>query len=144
VRRFTVITAQQTGVLAASLLSASLLIFLALHYLPGDAAAILAGSDATDQQVALLERQLGLDRAVPLQYFDWMTGAVRGDLGTSLIDGRSVSTQILEKLQVTLPLCIAALVLSTLIAVPLGMIAGARHRTWYGQALSPHSSWGSS
>lgn len=133
---------QQVGVLVTSLLIASLLIFLALHYLPGDAAAILAGADATAAQVALLEQRLGLGRPVAVQYLDWVFGAVRGDLGTSMLDGRSVAGQIGEKLQVTVPLCVAALVISVLIAVPLGMIAGARHRTWYGQAIGALTQFG--
>ncbi|WP_199185413.1 ABC transporter permease [Cryobacterium sp. Y50] len=134
-QRLAVAVAQQVGVLVASLLAASLLIFLALHYLPGDAAAILAGPEATAAQVALLEQRLGLDRPVAVQYLDWVFGALRLDLGDSMLDGRSVASQIGEKLQVTVPLCVAALLISVLVALPLGMIAGARHRTWYGHLI---------
>jgi peptide/nickel transport system permease protein len=140
--RLAVAVAPQVGILLASLLAASALIFLALHYLPGDAAGILAGPEATAGQIAQLEQRLGLDRPVVVQYLDWVFGALRGDLGHSMLDGRPVAAQITEKLQVTVPLCVAALIISVLVAVPLGMIAGAKHRTWYGQAIGALTQFG--
>lgn len=124
------------GTLAASLGVASLLIFLALHYLPGDPAVILAGTESTPAQVATIRDQLGLNRPVLVQYAEWIGRALTGDLGASMLDNRPVAEQIGEKLQVTLPLCFAALALSVAVALPLGMIAGARHRSWYGQLIA--------
>lgn len=136
VRRATVLVGQHLAVLLASLFAASLLIFLALHYLPGDAASIIAGTDATPEQVARIAAERGLDRPVLVQYAEWVAGAVRGDLGLSMLDRRPVAGQIAEKLQLTIPLCLAALTLSVVVAVPLGMIAGARHTSWYGGLIA--------
>lgn len=134
--------AQHAAVLGVSLLVASFVIYLALYYLPGDPAAILAGTDATPAQTARIRAELGLDRPVLFQYADWIGGAVTGDLGVSLLDRRSVAEQLGEKLQVTLPLCIAALMLSVAIALPLGMVAGARHATWYGSLIGSVTQFG--
>ncbi len=141
-RRPLVAVAVHLGVLLLALLVASLAIFLALHVLPGDQASVLAGVDATPAQVAALRHELGADRPVIVQYGDWLARALRGDLGTSLLDHRSVAGAIGEKLQVTLPLCLLSLVLSVAVALPLGMVAGARRRTWYGVAIGALSQLG--
>jgi peptide/nickel transport system permease protein len=109
-----------------TLLVASLLVFVALDVLPGDPAAILLGTAARPDTLAALRHQLGLDRPLPLQYLDWIGGLLSGDFGTSVTYGVPVGGLIAERLAVTLPLALAALLLSTLLAVVLGVAAAAR------------------
>jgi peptide/nickel transport system permease protein len=110
----------------ATLLVASLLVFVALDVLPGDPAAILLGTAARPDTLAALRHQLGLDRPLPLQYLDWVGGLLGGDFGTSVTYGVPVADLVAERLAVTVPLALAALLLSTLLALVLGVAAAAR------------------
>ena len=125
-----------------SLIAASALIFGLLRLLPGDIAQTRLGIGATPEAVEQLRRELGLDRPVVAQYFDWLTGAATGDLGTSLINDVSVASELRSKARVTAPLIGASAVIALLIALPLGLIAGLRHRRRDGVALSAVSQLG--
>lgn len=129
-------------ILAFSLAIASFGIFLALHYLPGDQAVILAGTDATTQQTELIREQLGLDRPVISQYFEWVAGALHGDLGRSLLTGGAVAQEISEKLQVTVPLIILALGLSIAVALPVGILSAVGRKRWWGAVIGGLSQLG--
>ncbi|SFR41447.1 ABC transporter permease [Microbacterium azadirachtae] len=109
------------ALLIAGLLVASALIFLALRVFPGDVAQLLAGDKATPAQVAEIRRSLGLDQPVLAQYLGWIGGVLRGDLGTSQLNGASVAAELAQKAQVTVPLAALALLIALLIAVPLGI-----------------------
>lgn len=111
------------ALLIAGLLVSSVLIFLALRVFPGDVAQLIAGTQASREQVESLRESLGLNRPLPQQYLDWIGGIFRGDLGISLLSGASVSEELLLKAQVTVPLGIMALVVALLIAVPFGILA---------------------
>lgn len=111
---------------AATLLVASLLVFVALDVLPGDPAAILLGTAARPDTLAALRHQLGLDRSLPLQYLDWIGGLLHGDFGTSITYGVPVGGLLAERLAVTVPLALAALLISTGLAILLGVAAAAR------------------
>jgi peptide/nickel transport system permease protein len=114
---------------AVSVLVASLLVFLALLAVPGDPAQILLGLDASPQALAALRSELGLDVAPPRRYLDWLVGAVRGDLGTSITYQRPVSALIVERLGVSVPLALGAALIACAIAVPLGVLAALRRGT---------------
>ena len=86
--------------------------------------------------------QLGLNRPLVAQYGDWIGGILTGDFGTSALNGASVTDELKQKLEVTAPLVFASTALSILVAVPLGIIAGARHRKPDGLALSVVSQLG--
>ncbi|WP_337925762.1 ABC transporter permease [Arthrobacter sunyaminii] len=92
---------------------------------PGSIAEVVLGESATAENVAALEQELGLDRPFFVQYFDWATNAVQGDLGTSLITHMSVSESILQRLPVTLELAVLALVIAMGVAVPLAVLSAA-------------------
>ncbi|MBL7498485.1 ABC transporter permease [Frankia sp. CNm7] len=124
------------GLLALSLLVASVLVFLLLRLLPGDVAQVIAGTRATPEQVERIRHELGVDRPLAEQYLSWLGGVLRGDFGTSALNGVSVSGQLGEKLTVTLPLVAGASLLAVLVGVPLGILAGSRHRSPAGHALS--------
>ncbi|TDK39536.1 ABC transporter permease [Rhizobium deserti] len=113
--------------LVVTLLVVSLLIFTVMDLLPGDPAAIMLGTSASPETLAALQHQLGLDQPLPVRYLAWLVGVLRGDLGQSYTYGVPVAGLIVERLAVTLPLALMAVVLSVLIAVPLGVQAARRH-----------------
>ncbi|MEU6377139.1 ABC transporter permease [Streptomyces sp. NPDC046909] len=127
---------RRAGLLAVSLLAASVLIFLVLRLLPGDIAQTIGGIKATPAQVAAVRHDLGLDRPLPAQYGDWIGGAVTGDFGRSVLDGTSVSGQLAEKLAVTGPLAAGAVLLALAFAVPLGVFAAVRRNSRLGGAVN--------
>ena len=119
---------RRVGIFAFSLITASILVFAVMSILPGDPATVMLGTQATPESVANLRQELGLDRPLPVQYADWFSGAIRGDLGESVFTGQAIAPQILDRLKVTIPLASMALVLTVLISFPLGVFAAARHR----------------
>lgn len=102
-------------------------VFLIIHITPGDPASIMLGPDATPAQVGDLRHQMGLDRPLWTQFFEWIGGVLHGDLGYSVFLHQEVSTAITSHLRPTLYLAIFAELLAVLLAVPAGVIA-ARHR----------------
>jgi peptide/nickel transport system permease protein len=99
----------------------SVIIFAATQVLPGDAARSILGRSATPESLAELQRQLGLDKPVVTQYWEWISGILTGDLGTSLANSLPVTEVIGERLEYSLFLMLIA----ALISVPLGIILGA-------------------
>jgi peptide/nickel transport system permease protein len=112
--------------LLLTLVAVSLVVFVVLEVLPGDVAEVMLGTEAREDTLAALRKQLGLDRPAHVRYFAWIGGLLSGDLGISHTYGVPVAGLISERLAVTAPLALAAFVLSTLIAVPLGMFAASR------------------
>jgi peptide/nickel transport system permease protein len=124
------------ALLMVGLLVASVLIFLTLRVLPGDVAQLVAGTQGTPEQVAAIRERLGLDQPLPAQYFDWIGGVLRGDLGSSMLTGSSVASELAQKAQVTVPLGIMALVIAVVFSVPLGVLSAMRRGRGDGTALS--------
>jgi len=112
--------------LAISLIVASMVIFLVVEVAPGDPASFMLGMNAQPDTVAALRAELGLDVSKPQRYFNWVTGMLSGDFGTSYAYRSPVSRMIAERLWVSLPLALYALTLSTLIAFPAGIYAASR------------------
>jgi peptide/nickel transport system permease protein len=111
--------------LSLSLVAASLVIFAMLEVLPGDPASYMLGLNAAPEAVAALREQLGLEGALHARYLSWATGMLTGDFGVSYTYRVPVSELISARLQVSLPLASYALILSTLLAIPVGLIAAA-------------------
>ncbi|PIE20207.1 MAG: ABC transporter permease [Arachnia propionica] len=139
---FTVASLQRVVGLVVSLLVASLLIFLSTNLLPGDVAQIMLGTNASPGEAAELRQQLGLDRPLPLRYLEWLGGMLRGDLGTSMITGRSVVSQIGPRLGVTAWLVGLGMLLALLLALPMGAFAAVRRRHPSGLVVSVASQLG--
>ncbi|MEU4294655.1 ABC transporter permease [Kribbella sp. NPDC026596] len=133
---------ERTGVFLVSLAVSSVLVFAFMAVLPGDPARVALGVNASDEAVAELRRQFGLDRPLPTQYFDWLGGLVRGDLGTSYISKVAIAPQVFDRLQVTLWLVVAGMIIALAVAVPAGTVMAARHRKVSGFALSALSQLG--
>ena len=108
----------------------AVMIFLLLRLTPGDPAAIIAGDNVQPQQLAMIREQLGLNEALHIQFFRWIGHLLQGDFGTSIISGTPVLQMIQSRLEPTLSIAIATLILSNLVAVPLGMLAAAHRGTW--------------
>jgi len=124
------------GSFLLTLLIASLLVFASMDLLPGNAAAILLGTAARPDTIAALEQQLGLDQPAYVRYLTWVAGAFTGDLGESASYGVPVAGLIGERLAVTMPLALMALVIAVGIGVPLGVAAAARWRQGPDRAAS--------
>ncbi|HNR00696.1 MAG TPA: ABC transporter permease, partial [Trueperaceae bacterium] len=102
------------------------LVFIAMRALPGDAATIMGGIDATESETSVLRSQLGLDRSLPVQYADYLADVVQGDLGNSLRERRPVVRVLLDRLPVTVTLASMAFVIALGLGLGLGLLAGLR------------------
>lgn len=98
-----------------------MMIFFVFQLLPGNPAQIILGIDADPNQVAQLEKQLGLDRSSAERYMDWVAGLLQGDLGESLRYQLPVSDILIERIPVTASLAILSIILTVVIGVPLGI-----------------------
>lgn len=104
----------------------SIIVFSIIHLIPGDPASIMAGSNATDEQLAALRQQYGLDQPIWTQYFIWLGNVVTGNLGNSLINGFPVNELIKQRIPATVELAIASAFIGALIALPLGIFSALR------------------
>ncbi|MBF9687795.1 ABC transporter permease [Bifidobacterium dentium] len=106
-----------------ALVGLSLLVFALLRILPGDVAAVVAGTNATAERLTSLRAQMGLDKSYAAQYGDWVLGLLHGDLGTSVVSGKAVSAQVSSRASVTFPLIVLSLLIALAIGLPLGCAA---------------------
>ena len=116
--------------LVVSLAAASVVIFAAVEVVPGDPAAFMLGLNASEDTIAALRAELGLDGSVLERYVGWVGGMLTGDFGTSYTYRVPVADLVSQRIVVSLPLAGYALLLSTLLAVPAGLVAAA----WRGRA----------
>ena len=114
--------------LMVTLLVASLLIFLLLEILPGDPAAVILGVGAQEDTLRALRAELGLDLPAPVRYLNWLGKVLQGNLGRSYTYDTPVQELLLNRVELSLPLALLAILLSTGIAIPLGVFAASRHR----------------
>lgn len=119
--------AKRLAALLATLAGASLVVFLVLEILPGNAAQVMMGPDAAPDAVEALERELGLDRPAPVRYLQWVRGLLAGDLGESQSYGAPVAGLVLERLALTVPLALLAMLMATALALAAGIYAAAHH-----------------
>ncbi len=115
--------------LTLSLLLASVVVFAVVEVIPGDPASYMLGLNAAPEAVAALRDELGLNGTLWTRYFGWVTGMLTGDFGQSYTYRVPVSDLIAQRLWVSLPLTLFALLISTVIAFPVGLIAAARRGT---------------
>src|SRR5687768_1780156 len=100
------------------LLAVSLTMFVLLELIPGDPAARIAGDQATESILDQIRDRLGLDSPIFVRYFEWLSGAIHGDLGTSIFNSQPVVESIKDRLPATLSLALAGTVLAIAIGVP--------------------------
>lgn len=113
----------------------AVIVFGLLRLSPGDPAVILAGDSATPEAIAALRQQLGLDQPLPIQFVTWLAGVATGDFGQSILSRMPVLSLIFDRLEATLVLAVSAIIITVLIAVPLGAIAAWRHNSWIDRAV---------
>ncbi|MCX8279458.1 ABC transporter permease [Phyllobacterium sp. 0TCS1.6C] len=109
-----------------TLLAASAVIFALIEILPGDPARIMLGMNASEDAVRSLQEQMGLNQPLFMRYFSWLFGMLTGDFGRSYTYAVPVADLIRERVVVSLPLAILSLVLSTAIAIPIGIFTASR------------------
>ncbi|MGH2534837.1 MAG: ABC transporter permease [Thermomicrobiales bacterium] len=117
--------------LIPTLIGMSVLIFLMLRLLPGDIVDIIAGADpqADDAARQKLREAMGLSDPIPMQYVKWLGDLLQGDPGTSLRSGKPVGELLLNSLPITIELAFLAVIIATVVAIPLGVISAVRRDT---------------
>lgn len=116
--------------LVPTTIGALVLVFFLMRVLPGDPAAAMLGTNATPQSVADLRSQLGLDRSLPQQFADYVSGLARLDLGRSLAVRAPVTSLLGQAIWPTLLLALSGTLVSVIVGVPLGVLAALKRRTW--------------
>ena len=109
--------------------------FVLIHLAPGDPASVIAGPDASRDDVQRIERQRGLDAPLPVQLARWYGRLIQGDLGQSIFLRKPVTDAILDRVEPTLLLTVSAIVIAIIIGVPAGVIAARYHNTTTDQVL---------
>ena len=127
---------RRLGIFAVTLLGASVLIFVVTAALPGDIAQVLLGTDATPERVAELRREFGLDRPLPVRYLEWLGGLLTGNFGVSHLSRQPVLALLGPRLAVTAWLVVLGIVGALLIALPAGMVAALKRRSWQGFSVN--------
>lgn len=119
---------RRTAILVPALLAMSVFVFLIMRLVPGDPVRTMLGFRATDENVATIRAELGLDQPLHEQYLDWLGGLLRLDFGRDFVSNVPIATLVAERLPVTLQLTFMAMALAVLVGVPLGVIAAVRRR----------------
>ena len=112
------------------LFSVPTIVFFIMRLVPADPALVVLGDQATAQAIAAFRQKAGLDQPLFMQYGDFMLGLLQGNLGNSLITGKSISEQIWSVFPDTLALALAALVVGAVVGIPIGVIAAVKRNGW--------------
>jgi len=108
-------------------------VFMVIHLIPGDAAAVLAGPNATPEALAAIRQDMGLDQPLVVQYVVWVSHLLQGDLGKSTLSGQPIVKLLQARAPATIQLTVAAMVMSIAIAIPLGIMSAVHVRAeWSG------------
>jgi peptide/nickel transport system permease protein len=124
------------------MLIVAIFVFLLLRLTPGDPAAIIAGDMATPEQLERIREAMGLNLPIHTQFITWMGSLLQGDLGTSLISGTPVLKMVGQRIFPTLNIALLTITIAVAIAVPMGVLAAWRHRSWVDYAVMSFSVMG--
>ena len=113
----------------------AVVVFALLHLAPGDPAAVIAGDQATTQEIEKVRAQLGLDRPLVVQFGSWLADVARGDLGRSIYDGQPVARMIGQRIEPTIALSLCTLLVALVLSLPMGIIAAWKAGTWIDRAI---------
>jgi len=135
---------KRIGAAIATIFVVSILVFVGVRVLPGNPGEAILGLTATPASIARVDRALNLDRPLLVQYGSWLSGAVRGNLGSSMasagtggqFSGTPVSSIVAEGLGVTLPLSILGIILAVFIGLPFGVLAAYKRHTWLDSCIA--------
>jgi peptide/nickel transport system permease protein len=124
----------------------SIIVFLALRILPGDPIRLIVTSSEaqsyTEEQIAQLRHQFGLDRPLPVQYVSWVGGLFRGDMGVSIFTRTPVKDEIFRRLPITFHLGVVTFFIGLIIGIPVGIISAIRRGKWLDQFVISMSNLG--
>jgi len=104
----------------------SVLVFLILHLVPGNPVLVILGTEATDESVKALTHQLGLDQPLIIQYSRWIGGVLHGDFGVSIRTSADILPELLKRFNVTFQLTVFSILISWIIAIPIGMLSAVK------------------
>jgi len=110
-------------------------VFLLLHLSPGDPAAIIAGDNASSEQIAGIRNKLGLNDPLPVQFFRWVFAVLQGDLGISIFSNEPVAKLIGQRIEPTLSLALSTLLVAVTLAVTFGVLAAWKVGSWIDRSL---------
>jgi peptide/nickel transport system permease protein len=113
------------------LFSLSIIVFGCMHAIPGNIVDVMLGIEATPESVAALEKALGLDKPIYMQYLKWLSNVLQGNLGDSLRTGRPVLGEVLYRLPVTIQLTFYSMIISIFIAIPMGIASAVKQNSWF-------------
>ena len=113
----------------------AVVVFGLLHLSPGDPAAVIAGDQATLEEVAKVRERLGLNRPLAVQFGTWVSGLLRGDLGVSIYDNQPVARMIGQRLEPTIALALCTLLVALCAAIPMGVVAAWKAGTWIDRGI---------
>jgi peptide/nickel transport system permease protein len=117
---------KRLGRLLLTVLLISTIVFFVIRVIPGDPAIVIAGVDASMEDLAVIRAKLGTDRPIGVQYLAWLVAVARFDFGKSLSTGQPVAAMILERFPLTLTLALLGLAISIVLAIPLGILSAVR------------------
>lgn len=112
------------------LFAVSFMVFFIMDLAPGDAASLVAGSDATAEDIEKIRQDMGLNEPVTVRYFKYIKKLLKGDMGTSLLTNRDVFKTYIRRLPTTLALAFAGILVALLISIPLGILSALKRGTW--------------
>ncbi len=119
------------GRLVLTVLLISTIVFMVIRVIPGDPALVVAGIDASPEDIAAIRAKLGTDKPVMVQYVEWIGAVLRFDFGNSMISGEPVTRLILERFPLTLSLALMGIVISIVIAIPLGVLSAVKRWSFW-------------
>ena len=126
---------QRAAALLPVLFVVSIVVFLILRLAPGDPAAVIAGDQASPEDVEKIRKSLGLDRPFLVRFTEWSGQVLSGNLGTSMFTGLPVTELIGQRIEPTLSLMVVTLLLAIVVAIPLGVISAWKAGTWIDRSL---------
>ena len=127
------------GTSVLTLFLSSVVVFVGIRALPGGPAQALSSETASPQVLIAINKEYGLDQPIPVQYWDWISKVVRGNLGTSVTNGLSVSAEMANRIPVTFELAVLSLIIAVLIGFPAGLLAAVRQNTTSDYAVTTFS-----
>jgi peptide/nickel transport system permease protein len=121
-----IFASRRLGRLLLTIFLISTIVFFIIRIIPGDPALVVAGMDATPEAIAAIRAKLGTDQPLAAQFVQWLWNVVRFDFGTSLISGQPVTKLVFQRFPLTLSLAILGILISILIAIPLGVLSAVK------------------
>lgn len=124
------------GNFIATVLASTVVVFLLLRIMPGDPATVALGIEATPEQLEAWRTENGINAPILTQYFEWLGALLRGDFGVSYVSQQNISGTVMDRLQVTLILVGAAMLIALFVAIPLGTLSAMKHKNASGVLIS--------